>query len=252
MIVRALGKRSMPGVSRNPTFACLLITGLPVKAEIRRYPVLRRKPLVVVERRGSVDRVLDKSPEAEGVVAGMTLQEALEHRNNAIVIQADRKYYSETFDRIVEVVETRFPTAERHGFGRIFANMDGMSSTPAGEAQLISSLLQAAPPVFYPRVGLGPGRFVAYALAVTAQDGQAKKASGSVQSILGGCSVDLLPLSPERIDQLHSSGVHTLWKLAETPLSEVQALLGADARRVWDLAQGIDHSASSMVSQAAA
>ena len=59
------------------SIACILITHLPVKAEVRRYPQLRGKPVIITESYGSKDLVLDSSPEARGVSAGMPLAEAM-------------------------------------------------------------------------------------------------------------------------------------------------------------------------------
>ena len=53
------------------SIACMLVTHLPVKAEIRRYPQLRGKPVIITESYGSKNLVLDSSAEVRGVSAGM-------------------------------------------------------------------------------------------------------------------------------------------------------------------------------------
>ena len=60
----------------DSTIACLLVTSFPIKAERRRYPALRGEPLVIVESVGPTDLVLECSPEAQGVEAGIPLAEA--------------------------------------------------------------------------------------------------------------------------------------------------------------------------------
>ena len=70
--------------------ACLLVTHLPVKAELKRCPELRGKPVVITESYGSKTLVLDSSPEARGVATGMSLQEATSRCKDAVLLQAAR------------------------------------------------------------------------------------------------------------------------------------------------------------------
>ena len=49
----------------KPLIACMLVTHLPVKAEVRRYTQLRGKPVIIIESYGSKDLVLDSSAEAK-------------------------------------------------------------------------------------------------------------------------------------------------------------------------------------------
>ena len=234
------GIRKMTQMKHEASIACLLVTNLPVKAERSRYPVLRHKPLVIVEKCGDSDTVLDSSPEAEGIVYGMTLLEALEVCSNATVMQADRRYYRDADDRIADALERRFGNAERAGPGRAYVRADRVSGAPYGEAHLIATLLNVAPTGFNPRVGVGPGKFIAYAMAAIAPDGGAVKAPDDPVVLLRDCSIDLLPVSEEKILRLHNLGVHTLGALADAPLGEVQSSLGADAGPARDLAMGID------------
>ena len=242
----------MPQTKREASIACLLVINLPVKAERCRYPALRRRPLVIVESNASHDVVLDSSPEAEGVSLGMTLPQALEVCSNATVVQADQRYYSQVDDRIADALERRFGAVERAGIGWAYVRIGGASVAPYGEAHLIATLLHAAPTGFNPKVGVGPGRFVAYALAASAPDGGAAKLPDDPLPFLRNCSVDLLPLARGPVRRLHGSGVHTLGALADMPAGQVQALLGTDAERVQDLARGIDFGPVPSISRAAA
>ena len=219
--------------------ACLLVTNLPVKAERCRYPVLRRRPLVIVERCGGSDIVLDSSSEAEGVSLGMTLPEALKICGNATVMQADQGYYGDADDRIAHALESRFALVERDGLGRAYVQVD-RDASPYGEAHQVSTLLNAAPTGFNPRVGVGPGRFISYALAVTARDGGTLRASRDPLVFLRDCTVDVLPLPRKDILRLHKSGLHTLGDLSDAPYAGLQTLLGSDARLAKELALGIE------------
>ena len=235
-----MGKARMTPVGPTSRVACFLITNLPVKAERGHYPILRRRPLVIVERIGIRDIVLDSSPEAIGVAPGMALGEALRACGKATVVQADRNHYQDADDRIVDALQRRFGAVLRAGMGRVYLSLDGAVAAPYGEAQLVSTLLQAAPAGFAPRVGVGSGRFIAYALAASLPDGGAARAPVDSEAFLRECSVDLLPIPPAQAMRLRQRGVNTLGTLADAPYGEVQAILGGDAQRMRNLARGED------------
>nr|MBC8281815.1 hypothetical protein [Chloroflexota bacterium] len=94
------------------SIACMLVTHLPVKSEVRRYPQLRGKPVIITESYGSKDLVLDSSAEAHGVRSGMPLAEAMSRCKEASLIQADAPYYNNTFDKLIRALELRSPEEE--------------------------------------------------------------------------------------------------------------------------------------------
>ena len=230
----------MSRFEHSPRIACLLIRHLPVKAERRRYPQLCRRPLVIVEPGDGGDTVLDSSAEADGVVRGMTLREVLEMCGNATVMQADLKLYCEADAEIARALERRFGPIEQDGPGRMYVALD-QNAAPYGQAHLVSTVFHAVPTGFNPSVGLGTGRFIAYALASAAPDGGTLKAPIDPVAFLRDCPVDLLPLASEKVMRLRASGLETLGSLADSPHADLQALLGTDARLARDLALGIDY-----------
>ena len=247
-------RHDIPTMSRlehSPGIACLLISHLPIKAERRRYPQLRRRPLVIVEAGSGGDIVLDSSAEAKGVVPEMTLQEALEMCGSATVMQADHKLYCDVDAQIVRALERRFGHVERDGPGRVYVPLD-QAAAPYGEAHLVSTLFNAAPTGFNPSAGFGPGRFIAYALASVAPDGGTLRAPIDPLAFLRNCTVALLPLASEKIVMLREAGLKTLGSLADSPYADLQALLGAEARQARSLALGIDPVPSSDALRAAA
>ena len=140
----------------RPKIACLLVTDLPVKAERSRYPALRRRPLVIVEPGIGGDTVLDSSVEAEGVVRGMTLSEALQMCGNATVMQADHRHYDKVDDQIARALGRRCGHVERDGLGGMYVTLHA-AVAPYGEAHLVATLSNAVPVGFGPRVGSRPG-----------------------------------------------------------------------------------------------
>ena len=199
------------------SIACMLVTHLPVKAEVRRYPHLRGKPVIITESYGSKDLVLDSSAEARGVIAGMPLSEAMARCKDASLIQADAPYYNGTFDKLIKALELRGPVVERDGLGCAYVGLEGLELMYGGEARMIASLLQAAPAEFNPRVGVAGGKFPAYVAAVTTKGGRATRVprdSAGMAAFLNGLSIGLLPLSWANKTRLHRFGIHTLDQLS--------------------------------------
>jgi len=227
------------------SIACMLVTHLPVKAEIRRYPQLRGKPVIITESYGSRDLVLDSSAEVKGVSAGMPLAEGMARCKNASLIQADAPYYNTTFDKLIKALELRSPVVARDGLGCAYVGLEGLELMYGGEARMIASLLQAAPAEFNPRVGVAGGKFPAYIAAVTTPGGRATRVprdSASMAAFLKGLSIGLLPLSWANKTRLHRFGIHTLDQLSALPEGAVQAQLGTEGRKAWLLACGVDNS----------
>ena len=222
--------------------ACVLISHLPAKAEQRRHPELRRRPVIITEESRAKRVVLDSSPEAVGVSAGVPLQEALSRCKGATLLQADMPYYQKVFDMAVKGLQQRSPLVEKAQLGCAYVGLDGLEAMYDGEARLITSLLQAVPHQFNPRVGVALGKFPAYVAAVTSSGGRATKVPEDVAGFLKELSVDLLPLSWDNKTRLHRFGLHTLGQLAALSVGSLQAQLRGEGRRAWELASGVDPS----------
>ena len=233
----------LPGhPSADMKIACVLITHLPMKAELRRRVELQRKPVIITESLGSKQIVMDRSPEVKGVIAGMPLQEALSRSKAATLLQADGPYYYEVHDTVVGRLAQRSPLVEGAELGCAYVGLDGLNEMYGGEARLVTSLLQAVPHGLNPRIGLAEGKFPAYMAAVLSDGGRATRVSDDVAGFLEGLSVDLLPISWHNKCRLHRFGLHTMGHLARLPMGSVQAQFGPEGRVAWELANGIDNS----------
>ena len=73
--------------------ACVLVTHLPVKAEVQRAAALKDKPVLIATQSSEGPQVLDASSQVRGVSPGMPLQEALSRCKEAVLIEADETYY---------------------------------------------------------------------------------------------------------------------------------------------------------------
>lgn len=223
-------------------FACVLITHLPIKAELMRYPELRGRQVIVTKSTGSKQVVLDRSPEARGVVAEMPLQEAVSRCRAAVLLEADERYYRSVFDGVLRHLEQRSPLLEEAKLGCAYVGLDGLEAMYGGEARLIASLLQVVPHHFNPRIGVASGKFPAYVAAVTSRGGQARRVPDDVAGFLKDLPINLLPLSWENKTRLHRFGLHSLGELATLSVGSLQAQFGREGTRAWELANGIDRS----------
>lgn len=222
--------------------ACVLISHLPAKAEQRRHPDLRRRPVIITEESRAKRVVLDSSPEAAGVSAGTPLQEALSRCKDATLLQADMPYYQKVFDRVIEGLQQRSPLVEKAELGCAYVGVDGLEGIYGSEARLITSLLQATPHDLSARLGLACGKFLAYVAAATSSGGHATRVPDDAAGFLAQLPVNLLPISWDKKARLHGFGLHTMGQLASLPVGSVQAQFGTEGKLAWDLANGVDPS----------
>lgn len=222
--------------------ACVLITHLPVKAEVQRNGALIDKPVLITTQSSEGMLVLDVSQKAKGVSPGMPLQVALSRCKGAVLIEADDAYYHQVFDRIVEALFDKSPLVEKGDLGCTFLDMHGTERMYGGDEGIIDALQEAAPPDFGPRVGLAKSKFLAYLAAVMSKPGQATTVPTDVAGFLKELPVDLLPLSWEERTRLHDFGLLTMGQIASLSVGSLQAQFGPQGRVAWELANGIDKS----------
>ncbi len=223
--------------------ACMLITHLPMKAELMRRPALRDRPVIVTEGPDSREMVLDSSPEAVGVVPGMPLQEALSRCKNALLLKADVPYYHALFNKTVAALRQRSPLVEKGEVGCIHVGLDGLDRMYGSETRLITALIHAVPHHLNPRVGFADGKFMAYVAALSSKGGQATRVpDGGAADYLKNLAIDALPLDWEDRERLRRYGITSMGQLAAMDLGSVQAQFGPQGRRAWELANGLDSS----------
>ena len=220
--------------------ACVLITHLPIKAELIRHPELLEMPVIVTQELGAKRLVLDYSRQVRRISVGMPLQEAMSVCQDATLLAADETYYQATFDEILQSLEQRSPLIEGAESGCAYVGLDGLEEMYRGEARLITSLLQAVHPALNPRIGVAEGKFPAYIAAITSDSGRATKVPDNVAEFLHCFSINLLPISWENKARLAHFGLHTLGNITQQPVVAMQAQFGTEGLRAWELAQGID------------
>ena len=124
--------------------ACVLITHLRAKAELRRHAHLRDSPIAVVDRTNGKPLVVDSSAGASAR-AGMTLEQAMSSHNGLIILDADEPHYRRVFEDVTEALLQVGDRVEPAELGTAYARLDGLESLYGGEEKAASALLDAVP-----------------------------------------------------------------------------------------------------------
>ena len=147
--------------------ACLLITHLRTKIEMRRHPNLKNIAAIIMVRSEGRSLVVDSTPSASGVSPGMTLEEALSIRSGALVLEADEPHYRRVFAQVLASLQGISDRVEGAELGTAYIRLDGLERMYGGEARLVNALLNAVPQDLAPRVGVAEAKFPAFVAAKT-------------------------------------------------------------------------------------
>ena len=219
---------------------CLLVTHLPVKAELLRQPELTGRLLIVTLSDRGRHLVLDASGEAAGVLAGQTVAEALSQCSGAVTLPADPIYLSEINDTLLAGLCDAVPQVEAGGLGVFYLDLAGMADMYGGIDEMAGAILSACDGRLYPRLGIGTGKFPARCAAARADASGWVQVPDDVPAWLAPLPVSWLPLDPESTTRLSGFGFSTLGDVAALPASSLLEFLGPDGMRAWKLANGID------------
>ena len=219
---------------------CLLITHLPVKAELRRRPELAGRPLIITTAGPARPQVLDASAEATGVMAGRSVAEALSRCAGGVTLPVDTGYLSEVNDGLLAALWDVVPAVEVAGWGVFYLSLTGMAGIYGGVAGLAEVLLSVGEGWLRPRLGIGMGKFPAYCAAVQAEAGGWRQVPADAARWLAPLPASWLPSDAGLISRLDSFGIRTLGDVARLPASSLAEFMGPDGIRVWRLARGID------------
>lgn len=225
----------------SPT-GCLLITHLPVKAELALRPELAGRPVIVAGGNMSRRVVTDAAPEtlAAGVRAGQPLTEALSRCANAVALTADETHLSEVNDAMLAALLDVADRVEPAGLDRFYLDLAGLAPMYGGETALASAILAAIDAGWQPRLGLAMGKFPAYCAAASAKPGDWLKAPADAARWLAAWPVSWLPLSPDALSRLNGFGIRALGDIAALTPDVLSDFLGGVGERVWQLSQGVD------------
>lgn len=224
--------------------ACVLITHLRAKAEMRRQTDLKDKSTLVVDGGGTTGmrpRVVDYFPGVSGVKVGMTLEQAVSHHTDTIVLNADEPHYQQLFGQVLTSLQGISDRVEGAELGTAYVRLDGLEALFGGEDQLVSALLDAIPADLNPRIGVADAKFPAFVAARTRDPG-VSSAPDDVRAFLAPYSINLLPVAADVKGKLHRFGLHTMGDVAAMKKHLIVAQFGPDGSRLWTLCNGIDDS----------
>ena len=220
--------------------ACVLITHLRAKVELRRQPHLAGEPVLIVDRRQTRPLVVDRSPAAAGVAAGMTLEQARSRQASGVVLEADEAAYRRVFRQLLSSLQGVSDRVEAAELGTAYVGLDGLDAMYGGEARLVNTLLNVVPHYLKPRAGVGAGKFPALVAAQTSQPLGATRVPPDAAAFLAPRPIDLLPVSLGVSESLHGFGLHTLRQVAALQPALLVDRFGKEGLLAWQLAQGID------------
>ena len=220
--------------------ACVLITHFRAKAELIRGPELEGRAFAVVNRAGAGVPVLDRSPQAVGIVLGMTLQQAVSTVSDLTVLDADGPYYEVLFERLLESLGCVSDMVEAGGLGEAYVRLDGLQRLYGGEAGAMSALLDAVSGHLSPRVGVAGSKFTAYAAARTAGPMRAVRAPGDVGDFLAPMPIYLLPVSAELKSALARFGMRVIGDVSLVGRTAMFDRFGRAGATAWELSTGVD------------
>lgn len=226
----------------SPGVGCLLVTHFPVRSELRRWPELAVRPLLVTDGKPARPLVVDASPEAVGVRAGQTVSAALSRCGDAVVLAADWPYLDEANRGLLEALRQAAPAVEPAGYGRFYLDVAGLAELEGGVPLLAESLLWVCDAGWRPRLGLAQSKFPAFCAAAQVPAGSWRLAPADAGRWLARFPLGWLPLEGLDTEQLASFGCRSLGDVARMPEAALVDYLGPCGRRVKRLATGIDDS----------
>lgn len=227
------------------SIACIAVPHFALRVALLERPELDGAPLILGPVQGGRPVVTDASPEAaaHGVRPGLGLREAIALSPDAVVLTPHPLRESAAAERIVTGLESLSPSVEldpeRPGFYAVdLTGLDRLIGPPRLTAE---RLLATVPTILRPRAGVAPTRFAARVAAHYARAGSVQVIdAATMAAFLARAPVSLLPLPLDKRRRLERLGLRTLGDLAALPPAAVQARFGAEGRRAWELARGID------------
>ena len=219
--------------------ACVLITHLRAKAELRRHAHLRDSPIAVVDRTDGKPLVVDSSAGASAR-AGMTLEQATSSHNGLIILDADESYYRRVFDRVLDALLQVSDRVEPAELGTAYARLDGLESLYGGEEKAASAPLDALPSWLGARVGVGGSKFASYIAARTADVRSVVACPADEAGFLAPLSIELLPLSDDCKRSLQNFDIYTMGRVASLSRDMLADRFGREGILAWELCRGID------------
>lgn len=221
--------RTAPSLPAAIPIACVSIPRFAVEAERQRRKDIGSRLVLIGE---AIVYDYSLGAEASNVKRGMRMSEAIGLCHRAVVLPPDLPYYQRLFGQVLDFLEEMSPQVEPGETGLAYLSLRGAET-------LISSLHRAFG--FMSSIGVAGGKFPARVAAVTGRPGASKVIEpGAEAAFLAPLSIEHLPVDDGVRWRLHLLGLDTLGDIAALPAAAFQAQFGAEGKRWWELARGID------------
>src|SRR5919201_4590008 len=159
----------------------------------------------------------------------MRLSEALATCPELALVEQDPAGVEEEWERILRRLEEAGFAVEPVEPGCVYFETRGVERLAGGLEEALRRALDAVGEEWQPRVGAAARRFAALAAATIAPPGHSVVVDdGETRLFLEPFPLHLLPLSPERREELSELGVKRLREPARPPGTAVADRLGAD------------------------
>jgi nucleotidyltransferase/DNA polymerase involved in DNA repair len=223
--------------------ACLTIPAFSLRAPLLRRADLEGRPVALAPAPGAQPLLgaCTGAAERAGVRPGMRLSEALATCPELVLVEQDPAGVEEEWERVLRRLEDAGLAVEPAKPGCVYFETRGVERLAGSLQAVLRRALVAVGREWEPRVGAASRRFAALAAASVAPAGRAVVIDdGEAELFLEPLPLHLLPLSPERREELSELGIKRLGELARLPGGAVADRLGADGARAWRLARGED------------
>jgi protein ImuB len=226
--------------------ACIAIPVFALRAPLLRRPELQGKPVALAPAPGAQPLLGPCNAVAEraGIRPGMRLSEALAICPRLQLVEQDPAEVEEEWERVLRRLEEAGLAVEPVEPGCAYFETARIERLAGGLDAVLQRALDAVGPQWRPRVGAASRRFAALAAATVAPAGKPVVVDdGETPLFLETLPLHLLPLSPERREELGELGVKRLGELARLPGAAVADRLGAEGTVARRLARGEDGTA---------
>src|SRR5690348_9199249 len=169
----------------------------------------------------------------------MRLGEALSLCPDLALVEQDPAASEHEWEQLLQRLEDSGFAVEAAAVGCVYFETRGIERLYGGLEPALKRALAAVGSAWDARIGAADRRFAALAAAHVARSGQTLVVSDrKTRDFLAPLPLTLLPVEPERREELEELGVRRLGQLAGLPGAAVAERLGPDGRRAWSLARG--------------
>jgi protein ImuB len=221
--------------------ACLNIQAFSLRAALRSRPELVRDPVALAPLPGTRPLLgaCTAAAEEAGVRPGMRLSEALATCPELVLAEQDPAAAEEEWERILRRLEDAGLAVEPVEPGCAYFETRGIERMAGGLNAALRRALDAVGSSWEPRVGVADRRFAALAAASVAPAGRALVVDDAeTELFLEPLPLHLLPLSPDRREELAELGIKQLGELARLSGAAMQERMGKEGAEAWRLVRG--------------